>query len=96
MKIVWDKVKSAKNLVKHDIDFETAQRVFDDPYQLSEQDRIEGHEYRWQTSGMIKNNVVMVGHNYEVRDGEEIIRIITARLATPKERRRYHEDTNDS
>jgi len=48
----WDAVKAAKNLRKHGIQFEKAVAVFDDPYSITEQDRIEGGEYRWQTVGM--------------------------------------------
>ena len=94
MKIIRDIAKSAANLRKHKLDFTLAQRVFDDPHQLSEQDRVEGNEYRWQTLGSIGTVIVTVGHTYEIKDGEEIIRLITARIASPGERRRYHEGTH--
>jgi len=35
--------------------------------------------------------VLIVAHTFSDDDGEEIIRIISARKATPRERRRYHE-----
>jgi len=91
MKMTWSPAKRAQNLKKHGLDFEIAQYVFDDPYHLSEQDRIENYEYRWRIIGMVNSIVIMVGCNYEEEDGEETIRIITARKATSTERRQYHE-----
>ncbi len=38
----WDPAKAEANLRKHGVSFETAARVFSDPFALSEQDRIEG------------------------------------------------------
>ena len=93
MRITWDKVKNARNLKKHKIDFETAKLVFDDPNQLTMQDRIENGEYRWLTLGIIGAVLVAVGHTVKEEDGKEVLRIITARKATPKERRQYHEET---
>ncbi|WP_369334484.1 BrnT family toxin [Candidatus Thiosymbion oneisti] len=61
---------------------------------ISIQDRHEDGEERWQTIGRIGRTVVLlVAHTY--RDGEpneEIVRIISARKATPKERRIYEQD----
>jgi len=45
----WDPDKAASNLRKHRVSFELAMRVFSDPFALSEQDRIEDGERRWQT-----------------------------------------------
>jgi uncharacterized protein len=45
----WNEAKAAANLKKHGVSFETAVRAFDDPFSLSEQDRIEAGEQRWQT-----------------------------------------------
>lgn len=47
--IEWDDRKSATNYRKHGIRFEEAALVFDDPLAVSEQDRIENGEQRWQT-----------------------------------------------
>jgi uncharacterized DUF497 family protein len=49
----WDEAKSQLNQQKHDISFEVAQLVFNDPLHVSRQDRIENGEQRWQTIGMI-------------------------------------------
>ncbi|CAD5607109.1 Protein of uncharacterised function (DUF497) [Escherichia coli] len=51
MEFEWDANKAKSNRVKHGIRFEDAVLVFDDPQHLSQQDRIENGEYRWQTIG---------------------------------------------
>ena len=64
--------------------------VFDDPQHLSQQDRIENGEYRWQTIGVVHGIVViLVAHTIRFESGNEIIRIISARKADRKERNRY-------
>lgn len=76
--------------VKHGIRFEDAVLVFDDPQHLSQQDRIENGEYRWQTIGLVHGIVViLVAHTIRFESGNEIIRIISARKADRKERSRY-------
>jgi hypothetical protein len=35
--------------------------------------------------------VLIVAHTFSDHDGEEVVRIISARKATPRERQRYHE-----
>ena len=74
--------------------FETAARVFTDPFALVEQDRIEGGEHRWQTVGLVDGHLMLlVAHTVrDDEDGSEIIRIISARRAEPKERRRYEQN----
>ena len=93
----WDPIKAAGNLRKHGVSFETAMRAFADPFALTDQDRIEGGEQRWQTLGMVEGRVLLlVAHTIrdEDEDGRpiEIIRIISARAADRKERRRYEQE----
>ena len=88
----WDKAKDRSNQAKHGIDFETAARVFVDPMIVIEQDRIEGGEYRWQATGMVKMLLLVVAHTLRDLDNNEVIRIISARRATKGERRRYERD----
>jgi uncharacterized DUF497 family protein len=89
----WDPAKAASNLRKHRVSFELAIRVFADPFALVEQDRIEGGEQRWQTLGMIEDSVLLllVAHTVREEGDTEVIRIISARRAEPKERRRYEQ-----
>lgn len=90
----WDEDKAKTNLVKHHVSFETAVRAFSDPFQLTEQNRIEHGEHRWQTMGMVDGQTVLfVAHTVIDDDsGTEIIRIISARKADPKERKRYDQN----
>lgn len=87
----WDNKKSQSNFRKHGIRFEEAAWVFDDPLAVSVQDRIENGEYRWQTIGRVGGCLLLlVAHTMrDNKDGTEVIRIISARRAEPKERRRY-------
>jgi uncharacterized DUF497 family protein len=48
----WDEQKAEINLRKHGISFVDAARVFDDPLAVTDRDRIENGEQRWQTVGM--------------------------------------------
>ena len=92
MRFTWDEHKSRRNLAKHGLSFATATLVFDDPQALSIQDRISDGEERWQTMGLIKGPVVvLVAHTLGEQNGEELIRIISARKATPREREIYEE-----
>ena len=85
----WDGVKAAANWRKHRVTFELAQRAFADPFAIVEQDRIESGEYRWRTIGRVDGVVILlVAHSYP-RGDEGVVRIISARQATPKERRYY-------
>jgi uncharacterized DUF497 family protein len=94
----WDPAKAAINLRKHGIGFESAMRVFSDPYALTAQVRIEDGEQRWQTLGIVERHLLLlVVHTTrdDYEDGEpiEVIRIISARRADRKERRRYEQET---
>ncbi len=92
-RFTWDPTKAASNLRKHGVSFEIAVRVFSDPFALSEQDRIEDGEYRWQTIGSVDEVVVLfVAHVTRDDEGVEIIHIISARKAERRERRRYEEE----
>lgn len=88
----WDAAKEEGNRRKHGVSFEAAKLVFDDPLHLSRQDRVKGGEERWQTLGMVGGVVVLlVAHTWREADGDEHIRIISARRATKQERNIYEE-----
>ena len=93
MRWAWDHSKNLANRVKHGLGFETAQLVFDDPLATSRQEPHPDEE-RWQTLGMIGSVIVIVAHTLPRTDhetGEETGRIISARKATPHERKLYEE-----
>jgi len=88
----WDSAKAMSNRRKHGVDFEDAVRVFDDPLHLTVQDRIENNEQRWQTIGQVYGAMILlVAHTITDYGPEsfETIRIISARAATPRERKAY-------
>ena len=88
MEFTWDERKNRVNQRKHGISFETAISVFDDPFQVSRQDRVEEGEARWQTIGMVANmHILLVAHSVE--EDDSMIRILSARKATSQERKIY-------
>ena len=89
----WDEAKARSNARKHGVRFEDAMLIFADPWALVDQDRIEGGELRWQTLGMVGGLVLLlVAHTARTEDQDEIIRIISARKAVRKERKRYDQN----
>jgi hypothetical protein len=97
LRFEWDEAKNLSNQRKHGLSFEKASAVFLDPFYVSTQDRIEDGESRWQTLGMVGDVLVLaVAHTVreENTDGTsvDVIRIISARPATRKERRRYEDE----
>lgn len=92
MIFTWDESKNRSNQRKHKVSFETAQMVFEDSLHVSRMDRIEHGEQRWQTLGMVHGLVLLlVAHTVVEADGQEAIRIISARKADRNERRIYEE-----
>lgn len=89
----WSEAKNASNRRKHGVSFESAQLVFDDPMQITSQDRIENGELRWQTMGMAAGiTLIVVAHTWEMSlDTTEHIRIISARRASRQERKSYEQ-----
>lgn len=96
----WDEAKNLSNQKKHDgIGFDVAARVFSDPLHLMMQDRIEEGEERWQTLGVVHGVMVLLVAHTITEDTEgcepvEIIRIISARRATRRERKHYEQENN--
>ena len=91
MKFEWNETKNRLNQEKHGVSFEEAKEVFDDALQISKLDhRFNYFEERWITLGATKKEKVLVVANlYFSEEGEEIIRIISARRANNNERNIY-------
>jgi|SRR5580704_3720595 uncharacterized DUF497 family protein len=97
MRFEWDAVKSHRNLARHGISFETASLAFEDPRMLVQKDRIVDDEERWQALGLIGSAViVLVVQTHREENGEEVVRMISARKATASERRGYEEAHEES
>lgn len=88
----WDETKASSNKVKHGVSFELAIRAFADPFALTQQDRFEQGECRWQTIGLVEGRLLLlVAHTITDANGHEVVRIISARKAESHERRRYEQ-----
>jgi uncharacterized DUF497 family protein len=83
----WDDAKAEANYARHSITFAMASDVFDDPFAILELDDSQHDEDRYSVIGMVENRLLFVA--YALRGDR--IRIISARLAEPYERRQYHE-----
>ena len=90
----WDPRKAHENRDKHDVAFDEAATVFRDSKALSifDPDHSETED-RWITMGISeKGRLLVVIHTF--REGSEdavTIRIISSRIATKKEAKRYGE-----
>ena len=87
----WDVKKAEANYRKHRVRFKEAALVFNDPFAVSEQDRVENGEQRWQTIGMVAGCLLLlVAHTVRFEaTGAEVVRVISARRVDRKERIRY-------
>lgn len=91
MRFEWDLSKDRANRKKHGIGFDAAERVFRDPFATSVFDRYVDGEARWQTIGVAElGKILVVVHVYR-GEGDEAIRIISARKADKHEQRAYTE-----
>ena len=86
----WDEAKADSDLRKHGISFDDATEAFYDPFAIFEQDRIVDSEARWRVIGRVSRIAVLhVAHVVDNEGQDELIRIISARRADRRERRRY-------
>jgi hypothetical protein len=89
LRFEWDDGKSISNKRKHGVSFEEAQTIFFDDSAI---------EYADPAHSNAEDRFLMLGRSYQLRvlvvchclrESETVIRIISARKATPKERRVY-------
>lgn len=89
MRVFWDGRKAAANLKKHRVSFEEASTAFADALSVTgaDPDHSVG-EHRYITFGeSVRGRILVVAHT----DEGDIIRIISARVATRHEKRIYEE-----
>jgi uncharacterized DUF497 family protein len=92
MRLEWDENKNRLNLRKHDVRFETAVLVFDDPYAITQRDCAFDDEERWITVGAIgPGSILLVVHTFYEEHDEEVIRVISAGAVESHERKAYEE-----
>jgi uncharacterized protein len=89
MNFEWDENKNRQNKQRHGISFEEAQKIFNGiVFTAIDERRFDYKEIREISIGAI-GGVVIVTVAHTERQGR--IRMISARKATPKERRQYNE-----
>jgi len=89
MRFTWDEAKAEENLRKHGVSFEEGSTAFaDENARLKHDPDHSQQEDRFILLGFsAKLRLLIVCHAY--RESDEVIRIISARKATPNERRQY-------
>lgn len=86
----WDPQKAAKNLTKHGVSFQEAESVFADPLgRITTDPRHSVEEERYVLLGVSHPRRLLLAVMFAER--REAIRIISARRATPRERRDYEQ-----
>ena len=87
MRIEWESEKASANVAQHGVSFDEASTVFGDPLATTvpDPDHSVG-EQRFLTTGLSdRQRVLIVWHTEQ----DDVVRIIGARQATPRERRAY-------
>ncbi len=87
MRFEWDRKKADRNLKKHGVSFDEAVTVFYDPLAATVDDPDHSvEEERLITIGFsARGRLVVVSHT----EREGVVRIISARRATARERKRH-------
>jgi len=87
LRFEWDETKADENKRKHRVSFQEAQTVFYDERGVLIEDEDEEDE-RFVLIGLSASlRVLVVSHCYRAKD--QVIRLISARKATPSERKDY-------
>jgi uncharacterized DUF497 family protein len=91
MKFEWDEEKAHRNILKHGISFDQAITAFDDPFALIAPDEkhFSAGEIRKWLIGESDDGVLVVV--FTRRWHGQIYRIISARHANRRERKKYEE-----
>jgi uncharacterized protein len=90
LKFEWDASKANTNRKKHGVSFEEASTVFGDPLSRTIHDPVHSDEEdRFVTVGESERGRLLV---VSFTDRDDRIRIISARLATRRERKDYEQD----
>ncbi len=85
----WDRRKARANILKHGVSFEEAQTVFLDENArlIDDPEHSRGEERLLLLGYSVRARCLLVFHCY--REAESVIRLISARRATPREEMEY-------
>lgn len=90
MQIIWDPDKAEINFKKHRVRFSDAELVLYDPFAMTLEEQVREGEQRFVTVGTdAVGRIVVVVYSY--RAGA--IRLISAKKATPSQRKQYEKGT---
>ena len=90
MKFEWDDNKAIRNLAKHEVSFDEAKTVFDDPLYIDFYDPDHSdNEARYLIVGQSHQGKLLIVSYTERKD---LIRIISARKVTRSEHKAYEEN----
>lgn len=90
----WDDAKAEANISKHGVDFMEAMDIFLDPLTMTRyDDEHSENEERWVSLGQSRNaRLLVVVHTFDsTGPNTAIVRLISARLATRREREQYEQ-----
>lgn len=89
MEFEWDAQKAAKNLSKHGVTFDEAKTIFDDPLYIDfyDPDHSDEEERHLIIGESQRGRLLIVSYT----EREDTARLISAREATPAERKDYEE-----
>jgi len=86
MHVTWDPNKAEINFKKHKIRFSDAEMVLYDPFAMTLKEHLVATEQRFVTIGSDAiGRLIAVVYSYR----DDAIRLISARKATPTERKQY-------
>ena len=86
MQVTWDPKKAESNFKKHKIRFSDAEMVLYDPFAMTLEEQIVAAQQRFVSIGSdAVGRVIVIVYSYRA----DTIRLISARKATPSERKQY-------
>lgn len=92
LRFEWDPKKDAANRTKHKVSIATAQRAWSDRHSVVRiDDREDYGEERLVRVSIVDNRYLSVCYTETTDGNDEVIRIISARKSTKRERRDYAE-----
>jgi uncharacterized DUF497 family protein len=91
MKFEWDEEKRLANVVKHGVDFTDACRLFEGPFMIMTDNRRDYGEIRSIAFGHVESRLIAAAFTKR----QDIIRIISARKANDREKKRFKDAIAD-
>lgn len=86
----WDENKNLSNIRKHKVSFDQAKDIFSVQTTIFVQDEVVDGEQRWKAIGTYNGiSYLLVIHTYHSDNGDEYVRIISARKLSTGELKRW-------